>query len=452
LNDEDYPAETREIEQDRCDVQIVDFERIEWVGVMSGRQRAASYLVRKGLSRKAQLALQVRRFLCKQPSSILNKAVPTTIILETWDAHEEDVVKVDFGGVKAAFSSTSVFSSGTDRSLRKRLEQVLSNAQLEFDSPSREGWMWILKPSVTNKGLQISLCAVWEEVLDCLESCPDVREWVLQRYIEDPLLLPVTSTAASVGSSVDLHNPNFHKFHLRVYVICVGALRVYVYDQILLLLAAHPYSLGESFGDKDDLHRHLTNTARAAEAEAFDEAVFVRTLQSDLPAALGAHWQSGARKATRPPHIDEEAAAGHEAKRTAAALKYVRKQIWSTVSDLFAAFENEYTVFAPMNNCFEIYGLDFLLDQRLELTLLEVNPGPDFKQTGDRLDGLIEDLWDQTLGLALDGVQPSSSDGGQSSDPRYAAERTGRLAYRDCVLVYDKQLSASKVESGMTFT
>ena len=119
---------------------------------------------------------------------------------------------------------------------------------------------------------------------------------------------------------------------------------------------------------------------------------------------------------------------------------------------LFAAFENEYTVFAPMNNCFEIYGLDFLLDQRLELTLLEVNPGPDFKQTGDRLDGLIEDLWDQTLGLALDGVQPSSSDGGQSSDPRYAAERTGRLAYRDCVLVYDKQLSASKVESGMTFT
>ena len=25
-------------------------------------------------------------------------------------------------------------------------------------------------------------------------------------------------------------------------------------------------------------------------------------------------------------------------------------------SDLFRAFENEYTVFAPMSNCFELYG------------------------------------------------------------------------------------------------
>jgi hypothetical protein len=44
---------------------------------------------------------------------------------------------------------------------------------------------------------------------------------VLQRYIELPLL---------VGG---------HKFHLRVYVLCDGALRVFVCDRILMLIEAH---------------------------------------------------------------------------------------------------------------------------------------------------------------------------------------------------------------------
>lgn len=70
-----------------------------------------------------------------------------------------------------------------------------------------------------------------------------VREWVLQRYLERPLLV------------------NGYKFHLRVYILCVGALKVYCFDQILMLLAAHPYDAE----DLSDVHKHLTNTARSAE-------------------------------------------------------------------------------------------------------------------------------------------------------------------------------------------
>ena len=58
-------------------------------------------------------------------------------------------------------------------------------------------------------------------------------------------------------------------------------------------------------------------------------------------------------------------------------------------AELFAAFENEYTVFSPMTNCFELYGLDFMVDDQLNVSLLEVNPGPDFQQTGDRLRNVI---------------------------------------------------------------
>jgi len=40
-------------------------------------------------------------------------------------------------------------------------------------------------------------------------------------------------------------------------------------------------------------------------------------------------------------------------------------QIRECVGDLFKCFENEPTVFQPLSNAFELYGLDFLVDDSL---------------------------------------------------------------------------------------
>lgn len=72
-----------------------------------------------------------------------------------------------------------------------------------------------------------------------------------------------------------------YKFHLRVYVLCIGALKVYVFGDILMLLAAHRYELE----DLDDVHKHLTNTARSVEDINFSEEKFVKLLE-DLPRYL----------------------------------------------------------------------------------------------------------------------------------------------------------------------
>lgn len=77
---------------------------------------------------------------------------------------------------------------------------------------------------------------------DAVSAWPDVREWVLQRYVDRPLLFRGT------------------KFHLRVYVLAVGDLSVYVYDGILLLCSAVAYN-------REDISNqlsHITNTARQA--------------------------------------------------------------------------------------------------------------------------------------------------------------------------------------------
>jgi len=40
----------------------------------------------------------------------------------------------------------------------------------------------------------------------------------------------------------------------------------------------------------------------------------------------------------------------------------IRSQVFALTAELFAAFENEYSIFCPMTNCFEVFGLDFLVD------------------------------------------------------------------------------------------
>jgi len=198
-------------------VQLKDFENITWEPVMAGKCGASSYLVRKGLSRKAQLSLQLRRYCSKNQKSILNQAVPFTVILDTWNAFEE--MKLDFGrGTFASFDDPSI----TQAPLRQRLDWCLGDARETVTEDERyQGATWILKPSVTNKGMDIVVAKEWNEILTALENADHIREWVMQRYIERPLLL------------------GGHKFHLRVYVLCVGALRVFVYDRILMLIAAH---------------------------------------------------------------------------------------------------------------------------------------------------------------------------------------------------------------------
>ena len=242
-------------------VQLADFENIDWEPVLSGACGASSYLVRKGLSRKAQLSLQIRRYLAKHPQSILSRAVPETHVLETWNAFEE--MKLDFGhGMICNFQHDR---SLTQAPLRHRLDWTLAETRSMFfpedndphydpEHPPDLG-TWILKPSVTNKGTDISLIQDWDDVLDALEETPDLREWVLQRYVAKPLLVR-----------------GGHKFHLRVYILCVGAIRVFVFEDILMLIAAHKYDSE----DMEDIYSHLTNTARAAEDVNFDEKLFVQ--------------------------------------------------------------------------------------------------------------------------------------------------------------------------------
>ena len=102
--------------------------------------------------------------------------------------------------------------------------------------------------------------------------------------------------------------------------------------------------------------------------------------------------------------------------------------------ELFAAYRGEPSVYQPIDGCFEYYGLDFLVDDHFGVHLLEVNPSPDFKQTGKRLDFVIRGLLDESIDISIG-----------SADKYTEEERKWKLVY-EC----DERLGGGKDKINMT--
>ena len=63
----------------------VEYELIEWGRVHQGDLRANCYCIRKGLIRKAQLAVNLKKWVAKHPEGLLASAVPETHYMDVDD-------------------------------------------------------------------------------------------------------------------------------------------------------------------------------------------------------------------------------------------------------------------------------------------------------------------------------------------------------------------------------
>lgn len=186
----------------------------------------------------------------------------------------------------------------------------------------------------------------------------------MQRYISKPLLL------------------RKRKFHIRAYVLAVGSLRVYFYRNCLALCAGKKFSNDNHY---TDLSAHITNTAFQIEADTnFKEKLYVLQWNENVIAPI---------------LIGDKIFDSIELAKDA--VRATISKMEAITGELFNVYKGEFGVFAPINGCFEHYGLDFLIDEEWNVFLLEVNPGPDFKQTGNKLESLIENLMGCTIDVAL---------------------------------------------------
>ncbi|KAI7904694.1 tubulin-tyrosine ligase family-domain-containing protein [Cokeromyces recurvatus] len=342
--DEDVPEDNAEKQVDPSSMhqlQWLEYELINWQNLAKNPQQtlANAYCIRKGLIRKSQFAYNVSKYLSKNPTSILKQAIPETWLFE--------LDHVDY------------------------FEEAMNEVYEVERDLNEEGseHMFIIKPSMANKAAGIKvfnsleqLRAMFEEPEsdeeeeeeeeeeedDGREDLSQVREWVIQRYIKHPLLV------------------NGRKFHIRAYVLAKSNIQVYLYKPMLALFAMKPYNTS----NLEDNLIHLTNTCIQQGEEGFDEKASVKLFwELDLP------------------------------KKD---LNHLFEQMKHILADVFDACTSEMTTFQAMPNAFELFGVDFLVDQELNVYFLEANAFPDFKQTGDKLQYIIQELFEATHRVVIE--------------------------------------------------
>ncbi|KAG9128453.1 hypothetical protein FRC07_011210 [Ceratobasidium sp. 392] len=217
---------------------------------------SSSYTIRKALIRKHFLHRTVVNHLAKSPDSVLKKAIPPTWPIEISFADE--------------------------------LDELWSDELYELSAELEKGEKWfILKPGMADRGQGIrifnsreSLQAIFESFEDDSEdeevadsdtqpegndktavATSQLRHFVIQEYLDSPLLVD-PSQALTSGHVAELKG---RKFHLRVYCVASGALKLYMCPNILALFASTTYTPPQ-ISEKDDpngidLLPHLTNTS-----------------------------------------------------------------------------------------------------------------------------------------------------------------------------------------------
>ncbi|KAH8423878.1 putative acid phosphatase [Aspergillus melleus] len=360
-------------------LQYREYERLDFEHVMfnSSSSLANAYIIRKALIRKHYLSNTVTNWITKHPDSILGKHV------------------------KLGFDFELDYAEFLDDALLEAYE-LRDSLEKNEERPASEKEWWILKPGMSDRGQGIRLFNSEEQLQEIFEEwevdesdaesgserpeeeqddeedgngvvTSQLRHFIAQPYIDPPLLLPSSSQ---------------RKFHIRTYVLAVGALKVYVFNEMLALFAAKPYC--PPWEDEDevtDLARHLTNTCFQEGGSANKESVRRFWQLDHYVPGLGDDWKAK-----------------------------VFDQICAVTGEVFEAAARGMMIhFQTLPNAFELYGLDFLVDKQGTAWLLEVNAYPDFAQTGEDLkEAVVGRLFEETVDVAVKpffGVDESAVEG-----------------------------------------
>lgn len=346
---------------DSFDIFWLEYEDLDFEMLIRCERKLLfnSYCIRKGLIRKAQMAYYLKKYITKKPQCNLAKYLPETYVFELDYLDYLDEALNECFEVETALRENEIIKSSND--VTKKTKK------------------FILKSSMTNKGAEMLIFDSRSQLENFFKKRTekaedeqiDLREWVIQEYIDNPLQLEAY---------------NKRKFHIRVYVLAVGSLKVYVYDDMLALFSLASYQSQTKIGDDEiiDMKFHITNTC-VQMADFNTESNETKQAEHD---AVKRFWSLNFDESSQEKNFQKQS--------------LIFDQIKNCVKELFECFICEPTVFQPLPNAFEIYGLDFLVDENYNCLFLEANAFPDFKQTGDNLNDLIDCLFYQTISIASD--------------------------------------------------
>lgn len=414
------------------------------------------------LARKDNLAAVIDRWSTKRPDSILRN-------------HTFDTVRLDLDYAEYV---DEALMAADDLTLLASLEEN------EDKPPSEREW-WILKPALVDCGTGIRLFSTIEELAGNLElaeyevdsddedsdsdDCRGDSDYCVSEVEEEeedssssrgapsttfsPSASPTTSVATSATPVSRLSltkNPpkekkdkkpsytfvengripsaqmrafvaqrylantstiDSRKWHCRAYVLCVGRLKVYVYREMLALLA------GESYAppwENPSLKASLTNTA-LQDVSTVEEKRSMRDFWDGLDCeAFDQAWKEN-----------------------------LFGQICEITGELFRGAANTMPDrFVTLEKCFELFALDFLIDEGGDAFLLEVNETPAFYDhpvTGPIALRLFEGVVELAMGQ-MDSLGGKGSGSGKVPEGMVlVADETGRMGKSNITVILPEE-------------
>lgn len=186
--------------------------------------------------------------------------------------------------------------------------------------------MWILKPKNSSRGRDISL-------VQDIAAVPTGDKWMVQRYLHEPHLM------------------NGHKYVMRLYVLItsVEPLRVYLFEEGFAKLASEPYDLDTP----DNIFSHLTNPDVNATNVGSDAPVVFIPL-SEYRSWLREQSEDDAKLVSDLQDL--------VTLTVISVRETMRRRVRKTGADA--------------SGCYELLGLDCLVDRSLKPWILECNLSP----------------------------------------------------------------------------
>ena len=351
-------------------VQFTAYEAIDFEHAMQHPKSSlvCAYVVRKGLIRKHYLSNTVSTWLVKHPNSSLAKHFKPSAHFELDYAEFLEEALVDAWDLNESMAQNEqkiaeerqwwILKPGmSDGGNGIRLFSSLAELQAIFEE-WEEGAPSDDSEDMDNHGPDLAPLSKEDEAFEGNAMTSQLRHFIAQPYIDPPLLLEFYGN---------------RKFHIRTYVLATGALKVFVYKEMLALFAVKAYRSPASSEDADvlDLAQHLTNTCFQEEATKDSSVVRYWNLDSS---DIRPNWKED-----------------------------IFRQICDITGEVFEAAAREQMVhFQAIPNAFELFGVDFLVDSNYNAWLLELNAYPDFKQTGlDLQDRVVGGLFQEVAIAAI---------------------------------------------------
>lgn len=268
--------------------------------------------------------------------------------------------------------------------------------------------IWIIKPAGKSRGRGIEC----ERSLSALlnnrgggDGAHNETQWVVQKYIERPLLV------------------HGFKWDIRQWVLVTSwnPLTVWCYDRCYLRFCTYPFELD----NLSNRYIHLSNNSVQKNSVAFDNAAIEGGMwhMNKFAAWLQEQNQKGAwegltylpdpgaqRGDCNVPPPQDQGEATSSSPSVASQLQPVSscQDIWGSILHpklkriISASLQAAQERLQPRQRSFEIYGYDFMVDARLNPWLIEINASPDFSYSTLVTEELVKAASEDTVKTVVD--------------------------------------------------